>query len=176
LNRCEVIVLYRVLLDSRVVSALGYSPPVRPWYSRKQLVPPVFLPLSAFKGRDSLNVSSREVRFSFTVCPEQPALASRPKATLLGFLAPSAHQATELTSWHWARQSSGIRRNHPTCVPTGPTRLSTTPLTGFLNLSATTSPVAIQPFSGWWRSWGCVLQGFIPFTKTRQFVTAGIPS
>jgi len=35
---------------------------------------------------------------------------------------------------------------------------------------------AVLPFSDRWRSWGCALQGVVPFTKPRQLVTAGMPS
>jgi hypothetical protein len=81
--------------------------------------------------------SSPEVRFSFTVYPEQPALVSRPKATLVGFLVPSAHWVAEFTSCPYGQATGQRPKKLPGCLPTGPTRLTTVPLTGFLNLSAT---------------------------------------
>lgn len=63
----------------------------------------------------------------------------------------------------------------PSTVPEPPT---TVPLSGFLNLPATLIPLtALLPFSDRFRSWGCVLQGFVPFTKPQQLVAnTGIPS
>jgi hypothetical protein len=56
----------------------------------------------------------------------------------MGFFAPTARKATESTSWTSRNQATKCLPKQPSgYLSIGPTRLTTEPLTGFLNLSAT---------------------------------------
>jgi hypothetical protein len=65
--------------------------------------------------------------------PKSPPAASRPKAPLLGFVAPTAHTEEGAHGSPVARSSSP---RFPGVPPSGPTQPATAPLAGFPNLSA----------------------------------------
>jgi hypothetical protein len=88
-------------------------------------------------GRDSLN--NPLVRFDppLRYVPNNPPWLLEPRATLMGFPSPSAHKATESTSHASQQGTENHPKKAPSCVLADPTRPTTVPLTGFLNLSAT---------------------------------------
>ena len=169
-NRREVVVPYRVLSHSAVVGAL--VPRSRPDLGARRTPGPLGLPHAARgQGRDSLDDPLNGVRPSYTVYPDACAATLRCTAPLLGFRSPSAHEG-ERVHVHLAVALPVARQvvDGSHAADFGVARRFSQPH-GDLFLSPPSRPI-----SGGWRSWGFSLQGFVPPTKPRRLVAAGIPS
>ena len=144
--------------------ATGHSQNVRPIRS------------SCHRSRPRMRLrrqSSHGVRPSFTVFPESPRLASLdPRHLSWGSFPLQRMRGRESTSVPVARPGSPVSR----VAPAGPIPLVTVPLTGFLNLSATSSSLRLSTIFGWVALVGFALQGFDPHAKPRRLVAADVPS
>jgi hypothetical protein len=171
-NRRGVTVPFRVLPDSEVAGCLGCPLPVRP---RR--------PLNARSCRSSflrprpwmrlLGQSSPGVRSSYTVCPEVSAAGLSTGGTSRGFLPLQRSRRRESTSVPVARDDPPVL---PECPPADPNPRTTVSLTGFPNLSATSSSPHRPAIFRRVAFLGFALQGFVPSTKPRRLVAAGMPS
>jgi hypothetical protein len=135
-SRHGVAVPCRVLLGDEVAGSLGYPLPVR--RCRWQALRPSGIPRVALaQGSDSLSDPLLGFGPPSRYFPKSPPAVSRPQAPLLGFVAPTALGEEGIHGSPVARTSSpGV---WPGIVSADPTPPTTAPLTGSLNLSATSS-------------------------------------
>jgi hypothetical protein len=104
--------------------------------------------------------------------PKPLPTASRPRAPLLGFLAPSTHKEKEVHGpTSYPARPPGVAG----ILPTGPTPLATVSLPGFPNLSAIFSFLHRPAIFRQVALLGFTLQGFTPLTKPRQLITPACP-
>ena len=169
-NRHGVTVPYRVLSDDEVAGTSGYPHPVRPWRSPAR--GPAGLPRTV-PARGSDSASNPLLGFSPPSRPvsNTPPTASRPKAPLLGFLSPTAHQEERVHV-----PVAGAPRGLPGNPSTGPTPPTTAPLAGFPNLSAASTSLDRPAIFRQVALMGFALQGIDPLVKPRRLVAAGMPS
>jgi hypothetical protein len=126
--------------------------------------------------RDSLNDPLVGFSSSSRCYPKSPPTVSRPKAPLLGF---RSLQRMKEKRVHVQRCLATLRQppgRYPGSVPAGPNLPVTVPLTGFLNLSATSSSLHRPTIFRWVALVGFTLQGVVPLAKPRWLVTTDIPS
>lgn len=105
--------------------------------------------------------------------PTSLPTASRSRAPLMGFHAPSAHKVERVHVRPVSRSALPVAREstsrfHPAGY--GVAHRLSQPLGDLLPLSAA------LPFSDRWRSWGSALQGILPSTMPRRLVIVGLPS
>jgi hypothetical protein len=135
-DRHEVAVPFRVLSGGEVARSLGSWRPVRPWRSRRAVLP-VFLPLPGPK--DATPWAFPLVGFSppSRCCPKLLPPASRPAAPLMGFRAPTTHGAGRAHVQTSGCPSVRLPRSYRGGPPAVPSPPATVSLAGFPNLSAT---------------------------------------
>jgi len=105
--------------------------------------------------------------------PLSPPLASQPRAPLVGFLSPSAHQEERgHVRPGCPVRLPGLRRD----LPAGPTLPATASPAGFSNLSATSSTLRRPAIFRQVALLGFTLQGFVPLAQPRRLVAPGMPS
>lgn len=178
LIRFEVIVPFRVLPGSEVVSYLGYSHPV--WPSCSQNVWPLRYSLIHPRSKTRLlEHSSLEVRSSFTVCTRN----LRPRPIGRGQLSWGSCplQRVQTARVHVLPFNGKATLTRPEGLarssPAGPTLPATVPLSGFLNLSATLL-LSLPPYR--FQIGGAhgvaPSRDFLLSRSLRQLVAAGIPS
>jgi hypothetical protein len=139
--------------------------------ARRTLDPSGISDTTRGQGRDSLDDPLLGLGSPSRLSRRPPPSVSRPRAPLLGFSAPSAHQV--------GRVHVQLALAPPGC-PVGRRRVPPLRLRCRSQVFPTSQRLAplpaLPPFSDGWRSWGSALQGILPLTKLRRLVAAGIPS